>query len=103
MKFSRLIVPHVLVALAAGAYTYFNIHERLFVDTLGLGCGCANGFNTNSLTFLFWLLILSAFTLGLMIASRGQSRKLRTIYIITSILVFIYFSIRLFIRNNTWL
>ena len=83
------------------AYTDLNIHQGMFVDHLG--CGCANGFNTNHLTMTLGLTVASLALTSWWLAASGQPWKMRMALIAVEALGLLIGFIVPFFRHNFWL
>jgi hypothetical protein len=93
-------LPLLAVSAIGAVYYLLNIKIELYVHRLG--CGCVDGFNTNSLTLIVWALLASLLTLTSIRVSKGWNRLARRAFFGASIVAVIFLS-RIFMRYNYWL
>lgn len=103
-RVSRLLLVAVPLFGLAGvgfAYTDLNINQRMFVDHLG--CGCADGFNTNDLTMCVGLTSMGLALTAWWLAASGLAWKTRLVLSSLEFLVLGAVFLRTFCRHNFWL
>lgn len=103
-RVSRLLLVAVPLFGLAGvgfAYTDLNIHQRMFVDHLG--CGCANGFNTNHLTMTIGFTCAGLALPAWWLATRGLPWEYRLTLTAAGALALLIAFIGPFFRHNFWL
>jgi hypothetical protein len=63
------VIPLIVSLMVGLLYTYLNIQKQLFVDRLG--CGCNDGFNTNSLSLLVFGVMVAGTAFAWWVGTRG--------------------------------
>jgi hypothetical protein len=89
-----------LVAGGSG-YTDINIHQRMFVEKLG--CGCADGFNTNHLTMTLGFATVGLTLASWWLAASGLSWKVRLALTGAEFFGLLFGFLATFFRHNFWL
>ncbi len=103
-RVSRLLLVAVPLFGLVGvgfAYTDLNINQRMFLDHLG--CGCADGFNTNHLTMTLGFTCAGLALPAWWLAASGQPWKLRLTLTAAEVLALLLGFIVPFFRHNFWL
>jgi hypothetical protein len=94
--------PLPLLAASALAFAYYLLNIKLELYVHRLGCGCVEGFNTNSLTVIVWALLFSLLSLTSIHTSKHWNQIARWTFLAASIIAALYLS-RIFMRYNYWL
>lgn len=94
-------MPLFALAGVGFAYTDLNINQRMFVDHLG--CGCADGFNTNHLTMTLGFTCAGLALPAWWLAASGLPWKLRLTLTVAGVLALLLGFIVPFFRHNFWL
>jgi hypothetical protein len=96
------LAPLPLLGTITVGYVYYllNIRAELYVHRLG--CGCLEGFNTNSLTLIIWGLLIALTLLATIRVSNTWHRAACLPYFIATAFAAVFLT-RLFMRYNYWL
>ena len=103
-RITRLLLVAIPLFGLAGvgfAYTDLNINQRMFVDRLG--CGCANGFNTNHLTMALGFTCAGLALPSWWLATSGLPWKFRLMLTVAGVLALLLGFVAPFFRHNFWL
>lgn len=100
-RLSLVAVPLFGLAGVGSAYTDLNISQRMFVDHLG--CGCADGFNTNHLTMSLGFTCAGLALTSWWLAASGLPWKQRLTLTAAGALGLLFVFIVPFFRHNFWL
>jgi len=100
-RLSLIAVPLFGLAGVGFAYTDLNINQRMFVDHLG--CGCADGLNTNNLTMTLGFTCAGLTLPAWWLAAGGLSWKARLSLTAVGALALLVLFIVPFFRHNFWL
>jgi hypothetical protein len=95
----RLLTPLLIPLLGGLLYSHLNVARRLFVGRLG--CGCTDGFNTNSLTLLVGYALIASAAVVCWRYSRGLPRSWRTAYLAACGVGFLVLLLQ-FLAYNAW-
>jgi hypothetical protein len=95
----RMAAPLICFTVADLIYFVLNIRLRWFVDYLG--CGCAPGFNTNSLTGILGTTFMVGAAAACWSAPRGLSMRWRVSYLACSWAFLAWLTLR-FLYYNWW-
>ena len=96
-----IVVPFFGLAGVGIGYTDFNIHQRMFVDALG--CGCGPSPNTNDLTMCVGFTSMGLTLAAWWLAASGLPWKARLALSSFELLVFGSVFLRTFFWHNFWL
>ena len=96
-----ITVPLVGLPILGLHYTDLNIDQEYFVHQLG--CGCADGFNTNHLTMTVGFTAISLTLVAWWLASNGSPWKMRLGLFSGEFLALGVYFIRPFFYYNFWL
>jgi hypothetical protein len=95
----RLLTPLFIPLFGGLLYTHLNVYRHLFVGRLG--CGCKDGFNTNSLSLLVSFALIASAAVMCWRCSRGLPRPWRITYLAVCGVIFLEF-LRQFLLYNAW-
>jgi hypothetical protein len=101
MRTAFLLIAPLFFPPAGGLlYTHLNVGRDLFVPRFG--CGCREGFNTNSLSLIVCAVLLASTGAACWFGSRGLPRRWRIAYLAGCGFGFMVF-FQQFVRYNFWL
>ncbi len=96
----KMLTPAVSLPALGLLYWHVNINQKLFVSRLG--CGCADGFNTNYVTYGFCFGAMAVAGAGAWSTSRNLVPRWRIAYLCGMAVLLWEFLVQ-FIDRNLWL